>query len=314
VTRAQPERPEAGPPGTIQAVTPTLCRLLGVNAPALCAVPPLNSVLGAAHARFGHTEVERCLVYAPDAIGNHLQAGYPGLFTEIARLAPLAIPVRSVFPPKTPVCFASMFTGASPADHGIRQYEQPVLRCDTLFDALVRAGRRVAIVAVADSSIDRIFRGRDLDYFSERYDPEVTARAIALIEAGRHEFILVYHQEYDDLLHETTPFSEGAIRAFRHHVAAFGELVEAADTYWLRHDRAIVFAPDHGAHVDPKTMTGTHGEDSPEDMELTHFYSLAGSGQATEGPPRDFGGDSVPDHGGGKMYHGPGENGNGRER
>jgi hypothetical protein len=286
---------------TIQAVTPTLCRLLGLDAPALCAVPPLERVLSAARARTGEGRIERCLVYAPDAVGNHLQPGCPDLFTEIARLAPVAVPLRAVFPPKTPVCFASMFTGASPASHGIRRYEQPVLRCDTLFDAMVRAGRRVAIVAVTDSSIDRIFRGRNLDYFSESYDPDVTARALALIEADEHDFILAYHQEYDDLLHETTPFSDSAILAFRHHVAAFRELVEAADKYWLRYDRAMVFAPDHGAHLDPETMTGAHGEDIPEDMELTHFYSFSGSGQTTGAHPENSEDGRPPDRGDGKV-------------
>jgi hypothetical protein len=276
-------------------VTPTLCRLLGLDVPALCAVPPLDLVLRAAEARLGGSRIERCLIYAPDAIGDHLQAGYPRLFSEIARLAPVTVPLRAVFPPKTPVCFASMFTGAAPAAHGIRQYEQPVLRCDTLFDALVRAGRRVAIVAVTGSSIDRIFRERDLDYYSETYDQEVTARAMALLEADRHELILVYHQEYDDLLHETTPFSDGAILAFRHHVAAFGALVCAADKYWVCHDRVIIFAPDHGAHLDSKTMTGTHGEDIPQDMELTHFYSFAGSGQAIGDCPKDTGHLGAPD-------------------
>ena len=300
VDRAQSESPEADPLDTIQAVTPTLCQLLGLDVPALCAVHPLARVLTAAHANLGGARVERCLVFAPDAIGNQLQAGYADLFREIASLAPVTVPMRSVFPPKTPVCFASMFTGASPADHGIRHYEQPVLRCDTLFDALVRAGRRVAIVAVTDSSIDRIFRGRDVDYYSETYDPDVTARAVALIEADRHEFILAYHQEYDDLLHETTPFSDSAILAFRHHVAAFRELVDAANTHWLRHDRVIVFAPDHGAHLDPETMTGTHGDDIAQDMELRHFYRFGANGHTAGNHPDASGGARTTDQAGGQ--------------
>lgn len=271
-----PAMPENGPRDSIQGVTPTLCRLFGIKPPALCAAPPLDLVLRAAQEKLGGARIARCLVYAPDAIGDHLRAGYPALFAELARIAPIAASLHSVFPPKTPVCFASMFTGAAPADHGIRQYEQPVLQCDTLFDALVRAGRRAAIVAVADSSIDRIFRGRDLNYFSELYDPEVTARAIELIVADRHDFILAYHQEYDDVLHETTPFSDAAALAFRRHVEAFGELVEAADRHWRRHDRVVVLAPDHGAHLDRSSMTGAHGDDIPEDMELTHSYRLTG--------------------------------------
>src|SRR5258706_14345046 len=62
----------------------------------------------------------------------------------------------------------------SPAErrrqHGIKRYERPVLSCDTIFDALARAGKKVAIVAVRDSSIDLIFRERPIDYFSPTYD------------------------------------------------------------------------------------------------------------------------------------------------
>ena len=290
MTAARPEGSADGPPDTIQAVTPTLCRLMGLEPPDLCAVHPLQRILAAAHTRLDGARTERCLVYAPDAIGDHLQAGSPELFAEIVSLAPVSVRLRAVFPPKTPVCFASMFTGASPAGHGIRQYEQPVLRCDTLFDALVRAGRRAAIVAVTGSSIDRIFRGRDVDYFSEAYDPDVTARTVDLMEADEHEFILAYHQEYDDCLHETTPFSDSAILAFRHHVAAFRKLVAAADRSWQRHGRVVVFAPDHGAHLDPATGTGTHGEDVPQDMELRHFYSFVASGEVTGQQGNDAGG------------------------
>lgn len=252
-----------------------------MDPPGLCKIPALEIVLAAARSRLGDSRVDRCLVYAPDAIGDHLRAGHPALFTETAEVAPVHVALRAVLPPKTPVCFASMFTGAPPSDHGIRQYERPVLLCDTLFDALVRAGRRTAIVAVADSSIDHIFRGRDLDYYSEPYDPEVTARVLSLVEADRHEFILAYHQEYDDLLHETTPFSADAIRAAHRHVAAFREMAAAVDRCWLDYDRAILFAPDHGAHVDPATGTGTHGEDIPEDMELTHYYGFARCGESS---------------------------------
>ena len=228
-------------------------------------------------------------------------ARYPDLFAEIARLAPVTVPLRAVFPPKTPVCFASMFTGAPPADHGIRKYERPVLQCDTLFDALVRAGRRVAIVAVTDSSIDRIFRRQNLDYFSGDYDPDVTARAIALIEADEHEFILAYHQEYDDLLHENDPVLGPGHPGVPTPCRRVRELVGAADQYWLGHDRAMVFAPDHGAHLDPETMTGTHGEDIPQDMELMHFYSFSGSGQTTRAHPEDSGDGRPPDRGDGKV-------------
>jgi predicted AlkP superfamily pyrophosphatase or phosphodiesterase len=193
--------------------------------------------------------------------------------------------VRSVFPPKTPVCFASMFTGAPPEVHGITTYVKPVLECDTLFDALVRAGKRVAIVAVRDSSVDLMFRGRDLDYFSEPDDGLVTRRAEELIHLGKHDFMVVYHQQYDDILHRNTPDAPEALEAAGRHLRSFGDLADAVESAWASENRLIVFAPDHGAHVDPATGRGTHGEDIPDDMQVLHFYGMMrGVGQESKAP------------------------------
>lgn len=259
---------------SIQGVTPTLCYLLGISPPALCSSPALVEVLRAAQGTFCGVIAQKCLVFAPDALGDHLHSQYPSLFDAVVNVAPVKVSLRSVMPPKTPVCFASMFTGATPAQHGIRKYEKPVLRCDTLFDTLIRTGKRVSIVAVAGCSIDRIFQDRDIDYFSEEYDPNVTERVISLLEADRHDFILAYHQEYDDIMHSTTPFAEMAIHAAMNNIAGFVEMAEAVDKHWGQYNRIIVFTPDHGAHIDPSTGKGDHGEDIPEDMELKHFYGF----------------------------------------
>jgi predicted AlkP superfamily pyrophosphatase or phosphodiesterase len=167
-----------------------------------------------------------------------------------------------------------MFTGAGPSEHGITKYEKPVLRCDTVFDAFARAGRRVAIIAVKGSSIDTIFQGRTVDYFSEDYDPQVTARTQAVLEEGMHDVVLAYLQEYDDTLHRTTPFSPDALQAMRNNIAAFDHLCEILDQAWARYDRAILFSPDHGGHIDPATGRGTHGLSSPDDLEVLHFFGV----------------------------------------
>jgi hypothetical protein len=259
---------------SIQSVTPTICALMGIDPPEISTADPLTDVVRAAQEVLRGRPVQKCLVYAPDALGNHLSRRFPDLFQSVAGAAPVETAVQSVLPPKTPVCFASMFTGAAPERHGIRQYERPVLRCDTLFDALIRAGRRAAIAAVKNCSIDLIFRERKIDYHSETYDPEVTERVEALLEADRHDFLLAYHQEYDDSMHATEPFSEQAVRAAGNHAAAFLRIAKAFDERWSRHDRMIIFAPDHGAHRNPADGRGTHGEDIPEDMELRHFYGF----------------------------------------
>ncbi len=35
----------------------------------------------------------------------------------------------------------TMYTGAQPAVHGITAYAKPVIKIDTIFDALIRAGK-----------------------------------------------------------------------------------------------------------------------------------------------------------------------------
>jgi predicted AlkP superfamily pyrophosphatase or phosphodiesterase len=247
--------------------------LFGVEPPKLSTAEPLGEVIRTARESLAGRPIEKCLLYAPDAIGRDLFRAN-GSSEQVRSYAPVEVRLRSVYPPKTPVCFASMFTGAGPEGHGIRVYEKPVLGCDTLFDALARAGKKVAIVAVADSSVDRIFRERPIDYYSEDYDDEVTSRVKGLLTRDEHDFILAYHQEYDDLLHDTSPDSPTALKAVDNHIRSFVELAEAAAECWAAYDRLLTFSPDHGAHVDAATGRGDHGDDIPADMEVVHLFGV----------------------------------------
>lgn len=257
----------------IASLTATVSALLGIEPPALARHSALVPFLQAATER-GLVPVEKCLVYAPDALGEWLYRKHTALFAAVQEHAPISVLLRAVMPPVTPVCFASMFTGALPEDHGIRRYERPVLRCDTLFDALLRAERKVAIVAVRNCSMDLIFRERAMDYFSEPYDAEVEERARALLAQGQHDVLVVYQQAYDDALHGTTPESPQALQALRDHIASFARLAAAFDRHWGNFRRAIFFTPDHGAHVDSATGRGTHGQGIPEDMFVRHFFGV----------------------------------------
>ena len=259
---------------SIQSLTPTMCDLFGIKCPAQSSSAALPVVAEAARAAFGGRPIRRALVFAPDAIGNHLRARLPTYFEPVLAVKPIEVPLFSVSPSMTPVCFASMFTGAPPSVHGIREYAKPALTCDTLFDAAVRAGLRVAIVAVAESSIDMIFRNRPLEYFSLKYDCWVTEKVLQLMHEDRHELIVAYHQEYDDVMHAAGPFARRALRGAGNSFAAFTELSEAMDAAWAGWDRTLVVSPDHGAHELPSASGGSHGTSMLEDMEVWHFYSL----------------------------------------
>jgi len=256
----------------LDALTPTLCDLLEISPPAICDAAPLKAVTAAARAGFGGLPLERVLIYAPDALGRCFIERHAGFFESTRKLASQIALVRAPFPPKTPVCFASMFTGTTPERHGIMAPVRPVLKCDTFFDALVRAGKRVAMVAVEGSSCDLIFRERAMAYYAERYDAEVTSRTLALLAADAADVVVAYHQEYDDLLHKTTPGGPEALAAAARHARTYGEFAAAAAFAWRRFNHAVIFAPDHGAHFDPDTGKGSHGNDHPFDREVLHFY------------------------------------------
>jgi hypothetical protein len=122
--------------------------------------------------------------------------------------------------------------------------------------------------------MNRCFRERALDYYSEPYDPEVLARATTLLAADEHDVIVAYQQAYDDTLHRTWPLSPECLEAARSHLDDFATLARAACRAWRGRAWAAVFAPDHGAHLDPATGRGDHGEDVPEDMHLFHCYGV----------------------------------------
>jgi hypothetical protein len=258
----------------IDSVAPTICSLMGVQPPRGSTAEPIAELLEEGRRSLGGEPVEKALLYAPDAIGEWLYQMHRDEFKGVLEAAPIEVPVLSMTPSSTPVCYGSMFTGLKPEGHGIRKYEKPVLECDTLFDALARAGKRAAIVAVKGSSIDLIFRRRPIDYYTEEYDPEVEERVLELLGEGGHDVILAYHQGYDDAMHGSTPTSPQAIAAFRGHLGSFSRLSAEFNSRWASSNRAIAFLPDHGTHVDPVSGKGSHGTDSPEDMEVRHFWGV----------------------------------------
>ena len=218
-------------------------------------------------------KVDKVLIYNPDALGMWLYQKYADDFSPILQRTQLAVPVRTAFPPCTPVCFASMYTGAPPSIHGIQTYEKPVVRTDSLFDALIRAGKKAALVSTQEASLGAIFADRAFDQFVVPYDREAIDLTMKLIREGCHDVIVCYNQEYDDAIHETGCESPRSIQAMRNHIAGFAKLADAAKLHWRHHDTLICCATDHGIH-DETDGTGTHGSDCDEDMNIVHFFGI----------------------------------------
>ena len=254
----------------IDSVTPTVCDLMKINPPKGASAKSIKEILEAAKGK----QIEKIMLFAPDAIGEWLFQRHRDEFAPVIKEAPIQIPVRSMTPSYTPVCYGSMFTGMKPQEHGITKYMKPVLKVETIFDAASKAGKKVALVAVKDCSIDLIFRERKIDYYTEKYDPEVNQRVLELLEKQDYDLIVAYNQEYDDLMHDSTPTDPEAIEAFRRHLKAFKKLADAFNKRYQDRNRVIAFLPDHGTHVDPETGKGSHGTESPDDMEVRHFWGV----------------------------------------
>lgn len=256
----------------LTSVTSTVCSLFGVEAPDAIDKPN-NIILEKAKAKLGNEKIDRAVLYNPDAVALYLYQKYTDMFTKAAVCSDLALPILSVMPSVTPVCFASMYTGVEPKIHGIKKYEKPVLKTDTLFDYLIKAGKKCAIVSTANDSISMIFLEREMDYFIYDSVEEVNAKALELIKEDCYDLIVLYNGNYDSTMHKTGTEAPEAMAALRHNIDFYSELVENITNEWKNHDVFCGFMPDHGCH-DIDGDCGSHGLDMEEDMNIIHFYKI----------------------------------------
>lgn len=225
----------------------------------------------------GMEKAEKILIYNPDAIGMWLFQKYTERFEPVFRHTNMGVPVCTVLPSVTPVCFGTMYTGAAPESHGITKYEKHVISSESLFDSLVKAGKKTAVAAVENSSMAVIFGGRDIDYYILPYDGEVNDKAEELIKNSDYDVIVVYNQEYDDVMHRTFPESESSLGAMERHISSFDRLCEAAKEGWRNYDALVCWATDHGIHTG-ENGHGTHGCDVEEDLNVMHFFGAVPRG------------------------------------
>lgn len=259
----------------ITAIAATVCEILGVNPPLKAAAADAE-LLAYAKSKLSKAEkIDRVLIYNPDAIAEWLTISYPNIFQNILKHAPHAEHMLSMIPPKTPVCFASMYTGLLPSEHGIQKYIKLRLEVESMFDALIADGKKACIVTVANQSMDILFRGKAMDYYALDSDAEVTKKAASLIEEDKYDVICVYNQEYDDRMHRSHPKSKSSVLALRHYAENFDTLGQAVDKHWKKHKTLIGCCTDHGVHRE-WYLLGQHGKNIAKDMNIIHWWGIKG--------------------------------------
>ena len=236
---------------------------------------PIPDVLSKAQEKFGGEKCDRVVMYNPDAIALWIyEKYYKKYFSRLEENTDLMLPMLSVFPPVTPACFGSMYSGLQPAIHGIQSYTKPVLKCDTVFDRLIAAGKKAAIVSTKGDSISLIFLERDMDYFIYKTVKECNAKAAELIKKDEYDLIVLYNTDYDYWMHRSSPTGLPAKVALKKNVAEYLSLKELIQSEWKgKHRTALAFAPDHGCHR-WLGLLGTHGINEPCDMNTVHLWSF----------------------------------------
>ncbi len=259
-------------PNSLDTLCAALAFALGITAPE-CAADANEALCDYISEKLGDGKADRIFMYNPDAIAEWIYRKYQTQFTVTQKRMELELPLATVMPSVTPVCFGTMYTGAQPDVHGIKAYVKPVISIDTIFDALIRAGKKPCIVATAGDSMAKIYLERDMDYFVLDSTEEVNAKAAELILEDKYDFIAVYNGNYDATMHKYGPESFEAIGELRANVRTFGMFYEMIRTHWKSHNTLLGFAMDHGCH-EIDGGCGSHGLDMDEDINIVHLYKI----------------------------------------
>lgn len=247
----------------ITSVCATVLQALGIDLPIGIDAP--NEVL--------NEKADRVILYNPDAVAWWLYEKYPQIFEPAKKSSQFDLKMRSVMPCVTPVCFASMYTGLMPQEHGIQRYEKPVLRVDTMFDYLLKAGKKVAIVSTAGDSISKIFLERNMDYYIYPTKFQVNRKAMQLISQDKYDVLVIYNADYDSTMHALGPERKRTLLHLSQNVKTYTQIVKLIKKTYTDKKVFYGFCPDHGCHhIDGGR--GSHGLDVDEDMNVIHFYGF----------------------------------------
>lgn len=257
---------------SLDTLASALCYAMGIDKPenANCANP---NVIKYIDETLDGKKADRVFMYNPDAIAQWIYEKYEQLLTKVTNKTDIEVEYETVMPSVTPVCFATMYTGAQPSVHGIKKYEKPILTIETIFDALIKAGKKPVIIAETNCSISKIFLNRKMDYFIYDSIEEVNSKAVEVILEDKYDFVVVYNGNYDSIMHKFGPESIEALSALRANSEAYALFENMIKNHWSEHNTFMAFAMDHGCH-EIDGGCGSHGLDMEEDLYIKHRYKI----------------------------------------
>ena len=246
-----------------------------------CIAPTAAEVLGLARPREAEGEVvtqvvadlkdcRRVAIVILDGLGMATWRAAQARMPMLNRMASRHLmQLRSVRPPVTPVCFATIGTGASPERHGVREREDP-FRAETIFEVARRHGRTSGVAGGATCSATRVL-GRWSDVTrrvgsdGEERDDLILAAGLRIIEEDQPDLFFTQFVALDSASHDYGPFSPEAAEAAG---ALDGRLGRLLVTLRERGYGVLALA-DHGQHpIDPPVdgKRGWHDDSTEQSM------------------------------------------------
>ncbi len=236
-------------------IAPTVSRLLNVRPPAQSVDDEIIEVIE----DMGHHD--RVAVVVLDAFGVATWKRYEELTPNFNLIASQhLLHVRSVLPPKTPVNFATIATGAPSDVHTIRDRTE-TLTVETIFRVLSEKSMKSAAVGRASSTVG-VLLSKFADHrgiASSNLDEEVLQLAAAIIEDRSPEFILMQFLDVDDTGHKFGLEGAEIRKAISDIDRHLGELLP----HLAERGYGLLVLADHGAHQvgEKATHDGTSEDD-----------------------------------------------------
>ena len=178
------------------------------------------------------------------------QAAAP-VMDRLAREGTEYLAVEPAYPARTVVCFSSMLTGATPAEHGMRSNFAPRLgvRRESVFDVLERHGRSGRLVGIAhllDPFGEDVVRSVTSVQPTAEIDRSLTAEARRVVEEEDPDLLVLQLLAADQLGHvrgvRSAEYLDQLAETDRH-VGAFLEFVEERGRL---DDATVILMADHG--------------------------------------------------------------------
>src|SRR5215211_7335778 len=182
--------------------------------------------------------------------GRLWQADAP-VVDRLAREGTEYLDVEPAYPARTVVCFSSMFTGATPAEHGMRSNFAPRLgvRRESVFDVLERHGRSGRLVGIAhllDPFGEEVVRSVTSVQPTSEIDRSLAAEARRVVDEEDPELLVLQLLAADQLGHVRGVRSPEYLDQLAETDRRVGEFLAFLERRGKLEDATVILMADHG--------------------------------------------------------------------